>query len=79
MACGCALVVTDFEGSREYAVPHVNALVSPVADTKAMAENLVRVLTDTGLRGKLASAGMVTARTRGWDEAVAVMERTLEQ
>lgn len=70
MACGCALVVTDFAGSREYAVAGENALVAPVKDVDAIAQDIVRLMEDTELRDKLGTAGVQTAQSLSWDKAV---------
>ncbi len=43
MACGCALVTTDYAGAREYAINEHNALISPVRDYMKMAENVIRL------------------------------------
>ncbi len=70
MACGSALVVTDFAGSREYAVDGVNAVVVPVADVDAIAKGIVEVLTDRDWRDRLAEGGFKTAQGLDWDIAV---------
>lgn len=70
MACGCALVVTDFAGSREYAIAGENALVAPVRDTDAIAEDVVKLLSDKSLRERLGGEGVITAQSFSWDKAV---------
>lgn len=70
MACGCALVTTDFPGSREYARPNVNALVSKVGDTESMAQSIVEVLTDPILREGLGNEGVKTAKELSWEKAL---------
>lgn len=70
MACGCALVVTDFAGAREYAVDGVNSLVVPVGDVDAISSKVVRVITDEGLRKQLATGGVETACGLDWRAAV---------
>lgn len=70
MACGCALVVTDFAGSKEYAEDGVNSIVVPVGDIEAIAEGIVRVLCDNGLRSRLAAAGIEKAQALDWEIAV---------
>lgn len=46
MACGCAIVATDSGGIREYAEHGKTALLSPLKDPEALAQNLLRVLED---------------------------------
>ena len=77
MACGCSLVVTDFAGSREYAKQGESALVAPVGDVDAIAENIVRLLEDASLRESLGKAGMETARSLSWDKAIERFEEVL--
>ncbi|MCM1337463.1 MAG: glycosyltransferase family 4 protein [Candidatus Amulumruptor caecigallinarius] len=54
MICGAAVACTDCKGYLEMARPGINALVSPVGDSKALATNIVRLLTDSELRITLA-------------------------
>src|SRR5262249_19811803 len=61
MACGAAVVVTDNGGSGQYARDGENALVVPVGDDEAMAEAMLALLRDDGLRNRIAAAGSVTA------------------
>lgn len=70
MACGCALVVTDFAGSREYAIDGVNSVVVPVGNVGAISRGVVEVLRDCELRGRLGAGGVETARGLGWGIAV---------
>lgn len=70
MACGCALVVTDFAGAKEYAVDGVNSLVVPVGAVDALAAGIERVLSDDGLRRRLAAGGLETAQRLDWEIAV---------
>ena len=70
MSCSCPIVVSDFLGSREYAIDGRNALVSPVADSKAMARNICRLLEDEKLREKLSAGAFDTTRGMSWDVAV---------
>ncbi len=77
MACGCPLVVTDFQGSKEYALDGTNSLVVPVGDVDAIAKALVRVLNDKALADKLGSAGVQTAQALDWDNAVEKFAKVL--
>lgn len=77
MACGAALVVTDFLGSREYAEHEINSLVCPTKDSLALSKAIIRLLTDDELRLRLSAQGQVDARKRGWDDAVDKFEALL--
>ncbi len=70
MACGCALVVTDFAGSREYAVNEVNSLVVPTENVDAIVQAALRLLDDDGLHDRLTSHAVSDASRRDWDSSV---------
>jgi glycosyltransferase involved in cell wall biosynthesis len=78
MACGCALVTTDNGGSSDYALHEETALVAPPGDAPGLAAALVRVLTDEGLRVRLATAGERYVRRFDWDRGAALLEAALE-
>ena len=61
MACGQAVVCTNNEGYLEMATDNVNALVSPVGDAHAMANNIICLITQNEKRIRLAKAGIKTA------------------
>jgi Sulfotransferase family/Glycosyl transferases group 1 len=71
IACGAALATTDTKGSRDYALDGRTALVSPTRDPRALAENILKLLDDAGLRDRLILAGQ--RHLRGvmppWSEA----------
>ena len=55
MICGAAVACTDCKGYLEMARPNENALVSPVGDARALAENIVKLLRNTEQRIELAT------------------------
>lgn len=57
MLCGATVVCTGNKGYLEMAKHERNALVSPVGDSKAMADNIIRLIEDNELRIKLAEQG----------------------
>lgn len=61
MYCGCALVSTDFQGVHEYADSNC-ALLSPVHDPEALADNLVRLLLCPEEARRIAELGSERAR-----------------
>ncbi len=66
MACGAALVASNYEGVKEYAVNEQNALISPVKDTKGLEKDIIRLLNDDSLRIKLALNGSKVAKNYSW-------------
>ncbi len=70
LACGAALVTTETKGSREYAIHGRTALVVCVGDPDALADNVLALLEDATLRGRLAADGGSHVRSlmRPWPE-----------
>lgn len=58
MMCGQAVACTDTKGYLEMAVDGVNALVSPINDEKALADNIIRLILDDELRYRIAGNGL---------------------
>jgi glycosyltransferase involved in cell wall biosynthesis len=77
MGCGCAVVSTDIDGVRDYAVKGSTALLSPVRDPEALARNLVRVLEDDALRLRLARTANAEIRRFRWENSTEALERVL--
>lgn len=77
-ACGAALVATDIDGYREFAVPDFNALMSPVGVPEGLAKNLLRLLGDSKLRESIARKGMDTACEFNWTHSVEVFEHAIQ-
>lgn len=73
MACGAALVSTEYDGVKEYAVSEENALLSPVADVDALLHNAEILIENNDLRQRIAQHGAENARQFSWDEAMDVM------
>ena len=57
MLCGCAVACTDNNGYLEMAKDGETALVSPVGDANALADNMTRLITDNQLRIAIAQQG----------------------
>lgn len=79
MSCGCALVTTDNGGSREFAVHNSTALVAPVDDATTLAEHIVRLGRDRGLREATAKAGREKAVSFRWEDSFDRFEQVLQQ
>lgn len=70
MACGTPVATTNCLGVREYALNENNALLSPVGDSKKLAENIGRLLTEESLAERLRKNGLETAKKYTWDKVV---------
>jgi glycosyltransferase involved in cell wall biosynthesis len=79
LACGTALATTDTNGSRDYALDGETALVSPPREPEALAENVLRLLDDRELRGRLGADGAEFAHSHfhPWPQAAEAMRRAL--
>lgn len=74
MACGCALVSSNYRGVREYAVHMENSLLSPVKDIDAMVENVEKLFDNDSLRIQIAKNGSMSIQKNSWKNAVDKME-----
>ncbi len=84
MACGKAVVGTRTGGIPEAVQDGVTGLLVPPHDERALADAIVRVLKDRGLRDQLAAAGLHRATThfsveRMVQETLAVYEQRLSK
>jgi len=73
MTVGCPVVATSAASIPE--VVGDAALLVPPGDHEALAEAILKVLSDSGLRGKLVERGRTRARGFSWDRCA---ERTLD-
>lgn len=78
MACGCVLVSSKYRGVLEYAVDGKNALLSPIKDSKAMADNIIKVFENTQLQNELIEGGIETAEQRSLKVSGFLLEELLE-
>lgn len=77
MACGCALVSTDIDGVKDYAINGETALLSPPGDPKAMAGNIITLLENNAYRIQLAENGKKFISQFTWDRAVDLLEKAI--
>jgi len=77
MACGCAIATTDCGGVTDFAENEVTALVSPPKNPSALAGNIIRILSDDGLRTRLAEAGQIRIKRFTWEKSVNALENFL--
>lgn len=78
MICGAAVVCTDILGYREMVSHGETGLMSPVADSNAMAQNIIRLIEDDNLRYEIASKGNHNIMTYTWDNSFNVLQSLLE-
>ena len=70
MACGCALVTADNGGAVEFSVDGENALVVPIKQPELLADGVLRLLDDDGLRMRIALSGHNSIQQFTWERAV---------
>lgn len=75
MACGCAFVSTAYKGVHEYAIDGKNALLSPICDSKRLAENIIFLLENKEKRIEYAYEGYKSIQKRDWE---IVLDKFLE-
>jgi glycosyltransferase involved in cell wall biosynthesis len=77
MLCGAALVATDIGGHREYAFHEKTALLSQAKDPQGLADNILRLLSDSTLRVRLATRGNEHIQQFTWERATDHLESIL--
>ncbi len=77
MACKTALATTDNGGCREYAVHNETALVSPIRNPEALAENVIKLLSDPTLLARISENGYAMAQKFNWQDSVDKMEKLI--
>jgi phosphatidylinositol alpha-mannosyltransferase len=75
MASGVPIVASDIAGYQHVVTHERDGLLAPPCDEKAIANALVRVLQDDGLRARLAAQGRQTAEQYSWPR---VAQQTLD-
>lgn len=73
MACGCALVSSNYKGVFEYAVDRYNSLISQVKDVKAMEKNIVFLIENKSERIRIANNAVESVKDYSWENAVQVL------
>jgi glycosyltransferase involved in cell wall biosynthesis len=80
MACGTALVSTDYKGAREYAENNKNALLSPVKNVDNLVDNVAKLFENDILRMKIAKEGILHVQSKfSWENAVDKFEEALNR
>jgi phosphatidylinositol alpha-mannosyltransferase len=66
MACGTPIACSDICGFRDVVRHEREALLSPLGDRKALADNIVRLLDDETLRASLGRRGRLESQKYSW-------------
>jgi glycosyltransferase involved in cell wall biosynthesis len=64
MACGCCTVVTDIPAYRDFTVENVTSLYYPVGDCQKLAESIIALIENKGMREELANNGYKQVRDK---------------
>lgn len=78
MACGVPVVTTSI-GTEDYARDGENCLVVPPRNPEAMANGILRLLSDEDLCNKLREEGLKTAQRFSWDETADKVEKLFKE
>jgi phosphatidylinositol alpha-mannosyltransferase len=79
MAAGLPVVCSDIPGYREVVRDGVEGFLVPPNDPAALADAIVRVLTDAPLASSLAGAGRARAAEYSWDSVLPRLESVYER
>lgn len=78
MLCEAAVACTDNPGYLEMAKDNVTALVSPIKDSKALAENIIRLIENDELRTRIAQTGHEFISHFTWEASYKKLKKVLE-
>lgn len=79
MACGCAIVSTNIEGARDYAIHEQNALISPIRNIDTIAEYLLLLVEKPTYRHQLARKGHDFIQNFSWEKSTEKMIQWFEE
>jgi len=79
MACGCAVVVTDCGGTREYIVDGVNGLVCPIKDAECLFNKVLYLLNNESKRKEIVENGLKTAKQFSYEQMVEDFLKIIKQ
>jgi glycosyltransferase involved in cell wall biosynthesis len=78
MICGCAVCLTEIPGFSAYAKNNTTALLSPVYDVEALARNIISLMSDDGVRIRIATAGNGFIQKFRWEESFKAMQKLVD-
>lgn len=70
MACGCACIVSESGGIKEYVLPGKNSLTFPPKDETTLKDKLILILSNPSLQAALAQNGKRTASQFSWERSM---------
>lgn len=79
MACGCAVVVTDCGGTREYIVDGVNGLVCPIKDAECLFNKVLYLLNNESKRKEIVENGLKTAKKFSYEQMIEDFLKIIKQ
>lgn len=77
MACGCALISTNYEGVKSYAKDGYNALLSPIKNVDMLVENIKQLFLDDNKRCEIAQNGNLSIQKTSWKKAFLQMDKII--
>lgn len=78
MICGAAVVCTDTLGFKEMVMNGTNGLIVPIADSKALANAIIKLMSDNSYRIQLAYRGHASIKNFTWDKSYDKFKSILE-
>lgn len=79
MMCGCAVVCTDNGGFSSIVKNEETGLLSPAFDYEALANNIIRLISNNELRIRLAKNGNESIKKFSWESAVEKFVEVVEK
>jgi len=80
MACSLPAVVTDIAGNREWVQNEISGLLVPVANSEKLAEKILLLADNQGLREKLIAKARQTIRTKvNWTKNMQTLRETIDR
>lgn len=69
MQCGCAIIISDIGGHRDYGINGRDLILTPAGDIEAMADQMIQLIKNNDRRIAIAKAGHEIIQQFTWDAA----------
>lgn len=79
MSCGCAVICTDIQGHREYAIDKETALLVETKNPEQLADKILFLIENNDYRINLAKQGNKSVEIYSWEESLAKMDKLIKQ
>lgn len=79
MFCGCALICTDIDGHKEFAIDGETAIIVDVKNPEQLADKIIDLIQDNEKRINLATRGNEQIQRFSWDNSVAKMDAVIKE